>query len=106
MSSTKITATKAKEYINNYRQGLPAGSLRSAWLNRDFIDAVIALSSTETLDGVRVYLAKYTEDDPQEQFAAGDVTVILVPTAGGSDVDAYYDYSKICPPHCDDDEGD
>ncbi len=106
MSTTQITAAKAKEYINNYRDGLPSGSLRSAWLNRDFIDAVIALSSTETLDGVRVYLGKYTEDDPQEQFAEGDVTVILVPTANGSDVDAYYDYSKICPPHCAGDEGD
>ena len=104
--STQISAAKAKEYINNYRQGLPAGSLRSAWLNRDFIDAVIALSSTHSLDGVRVYMAKYTEDDAQDRFNEGEVTVILVPTEGGEDVDAYYDYSKICPPHCDGDAGD
>jgi hypothetical protein len=55
---------------------------------------------------VRVYLEKYTEDDPEERFAEGDTTLIIVPTAGGSDVDAYFDYTKICPPHCDDDEGD
>lgn len=106
MSSTQITAAKAKEYINNYRVGLPVGSLKSAWLNRDFIDAIIALSSTEDLDGVRIYLGKHTEDDLEERFANGDITVILVPTVDGNDLDAYYDYSKICPPHCDADEGD
>lgn len=103
--STKISATKAKEYINNYRQGLPAGSLRSAWLNRDFIHAVIALSTEKNLDGVRVYLAKYTESDPQQRFAEGDVTVILVPTENEEDLDEYHDYAKICPPHCDHDAG-
>lgn len=104
MSTTQIPVAKAKEYINNYRQTLPVGSLRSAWLNRDFIDAVIALSATQALDGVRMYLGKYTENGPQA--VAGDVTVILVPTVNGEDLDAYYDYSRICPPHCDGDVGD
>lgn len=104
--STQISAAKAKEYIDNYRQGLPPGSLRSAWLNRDFIDAVIALSATHNLDGVRVYMARYTENDQQNRFSEGENTVIIVPTEEGEDVDAYYDYSKICPPHCDGDIGD
>lgn len=110
--SSKISAAKAKQYINNYRQGLPAGSLKSAWLDRDFIDAILALEQTHQLDGVRVYLARYSEDDPQGRFSDGTDTIIIVPTQsgfadGGSDIqDAYYDYSRICPPYCNHDEGD
>jgi hypothetical protein len=104
--STQITKAKAMEYVNHYRDGLPSGSLRSAWLNRDFIDAIITLDGTATLDGVRVYLGKYTERGQDPEFNEGDVTVILVPTENGDDLDAYHDYSKICPPHCDGDEGD
>lgn len=110
--SSKISAAKAKEYINNYRQGLSSGSLRSAWINRDFIDAIIALDPTRQLDGVRVYLAKYTEDDTEGRFTAGSETIIIVPTESGTgddghDIDdEYYDYSRVCPPYCDNDEGD
>ena len=111
--SSQIPAVKAKEYIANYRQDLPPGSLRSAWIDKSFIDAIIALSATHQLNGVRVYMAKYTEDVSQTGFsaAAGDDTVIVVPTetgfAGGSkDIEgAYYDYAQVCPPHCDDDPG-
>ncbi len=109
--SSQISAVKAKEYIGNYRQGLPAGSLRSAWLDRDFIDAILALESTHQLDGIRVYLAKYSEDDPDERFSADTDTIIVVPTQGGvtrggNDIEsAYYDYSRVCPPYCDGDEG-
>ena len=108
--STNISKTTALEYINNYRNGLPPGSMKSAWLNRDFIDAILTLSSTHQLSGVRVYLAKYTEDDPDGLFVKDKDTVILVPTENGPDGDkdvdsAYYDYSQICPPHCPTDEG-
>lgn len=111
--SSQIPAIKAKEYINNYRQDLPPGALRSAWIDKSFIDAIITLSSTHQLDGVRVYMAKYTENANQAGFsaAAGDDTVIVVPTENGftgakKDVEeAYYDYAQVCPPHCDDDPG-
>lgn len=109
--SSQISALKAKEYINNYRQGLPAGALRSAWIDKSFIDAIIDLNSTEQLDGVRVYLAKYTENDADGRFSEGSETVIIVPTASdagdtGRDIeDAYYDYSRVCPPYCNQDEG-
>lgn len=110
--SSQISAVKAKEYINNYRQGLPPGALRSAWIDKSFIDAVISLNSTTQLDGVRVYLAKYTEDDAEGRFSEGSDTVIIVPTESeggdpGHDIeDAYYDYSRVCPPYCNNDEGD
>jgi hypothetical protein len=106
MSNSKISAAKAKEIIHHYRDGLPPGSLRSAWINRDFIDAILSLSSTEVLDGVRIYLGRHTESNPAQGVTAGDMTLILVPTVNGTDLDAYYDYTKICPPHCDGDEGD
>ena len=109
--SAQISSAKAKKLINNYRQGLPPGSLRSAWIDKSFIDAVIALSATHQLNGVRVYLAKYTEAENHDGFsaAAGDDTIIIVPTENGitgpEDVDAaYYDYAHVCPPHCDGDE--
>ena len=104
--STKITAAKAKEYIDNYRQGLPAGAIKSGWASRDFIDSLLTLAATENLDGIRVYLAKYTENDSLGRFAKGDVTMILVPTVGEEDIDEYHDYMKICPPHCAADIGD
>ena len=110
--SSQISAVKAKEYINNYRQGLPAGSLRSAWIDRSFIDVILSLESTRPLDGVRVYLAKYTEDDANSSFTEGTETVIIVATENvdadpGHDIeDAYYDYSRVCPPYCSNDEGD
>ena len=109
--SAHISTEKAKEYISNYRQGLPAGSLRSAWIGRSFIDAILALNETHQLDGVRVYLAKYTENDSEGRFTAGSETVIIVPTESGfadpgHDVeDSYYDYSRVCPPYCSNDEG-
>lgn len=112
--SSQISAAKAKEYINHYRQDLPQGSLRSAWIDKSFIDAIIALSSTHPLDGIRVYLARYTENVSQGSFSAveGSETVIVVATqsdttGGGNDIeDAYYDYAHVCPPHCDGDAGD
>ncbi|MGC4102479.1 hypothetical protein [Ferruginibacter sp.] len=112
--SAQISAAKAKEYINNYRKGLPPGSLRSAWIDRSFIDAVLALDRSGALDGVRIYLARFTEDVSQGSFSAvaGSDTIIIVPTQPGSDgtstdvQDAYYDYAHVCPPHCDGDEGD
>lgn len=109
--SSQISAAKAKEYINNYRQGLAPGSLRSAWIDRSFIDAILNLAGSKPLDGVRVYLAKYTENDAQGRFSEGSETVIIVPTETveedeGHDVeDAYYDYSRVCPPYCKNDEG-
>ena len=109
--SSQISATKAREYINNYRQGLPAGSLRSAWIDRSFIDAILALANTHPLDGVRIYLARYTEDDVNDRFSEGTETVIIVATENadadpGHDIeDAYYDYSRVCPPYCSNDEG-
>ncbi|MCP9749673.1 hypothetical protein [Ferruginibacter sp. HRS2-29] len=105
--SSKISADKAKVYINNYRQGLPPGALKSAWLDRDFIDAILALEQTHQLDGVRVYMARYSEDDPQGRFSANTDTVIIVPTEAETDIeDAYFNYSKICPPYCNHDVGD
>jgi hypothetical protein len=112
MRDTNITAEKAKEYIDNYRIGLPAGSLKSCWLNRDIIDAIIELDNTSPLNGLRVYLAKYTEDLQDGKFLAGAVTLIAVPTVLGIVPDTgidvatdYYDYSSPCPPHCDGDAG-
>jgi len=111
--SSQISAAKAKEYINNYREGLPAGSMRSAWIDRSFIDAIFSLSETHRLNGVRIYLARYTENISHGVFSAGEDgdTMIIVPTEGdnpdsGQDVeDGYYDYAHICPPHCDGDAG-
>lgn len=106
MSTTHIPAAKAKEYIRNYETGLPPGAMRSGWLNSDIIKAIVELSKTKELDGLRVYLAKYTEDDADGQFKKNDETFIVVPTEKGFagtrlDVqDAYYDYTQICPPHC------
>jgi hypothetical protein len=112
MRDTNISAVKAKEYIDNYRLGLPAGSLRSCWLNRDIIDAIIELENTAPLNGLRVYLAKYTEDLLDGKFKEGDITLIAVPTVlgivPGTGIDvatAFYDYSSPCPPHCDGDGG-
>ncbi len=109
--STQISKKKALEYINHYRSGLPAGSIKSGWLNRDIIDAIVILLSTHQLTGIRVYLAKYTADDPENNIVKDTDTFILVPTqngiAGNMDIDtAYYDYTRICPPVCDGDEGD
>jgi hypothetical protein len=110
--SSKIPAAKAKAYINYYRAGLPAGSLKSAWFSRDFIDEIIALNATHVLDGVRVYLARYNEDDPLGRFSEDTDTIIVVPTQAGTagdgnDIqDAYINYSRVCPPYCDEDEGD
>ena len=112
MSSSNISAQKAKEYINYYRHGLPAASLKSVLLNNEFIDRVIALSQTRQLNGVRIYLAKYSEDDQLKGVQKDDVTMIIVPTEegilpGAKDIeDAYYNYGQLCPPHCKDDEGD
>jgi hypothetical protein len=106
MSSTQIPAAKAKEYIEYYEQGLPPGAMRSGWLNKDIIDAIVELSKTHKLDGLRVYLAKYTEDDSKGRFKKDEDTMIVVPTEDGfvgakKDVeDAYFDYTFICPPHC------
>ena len=110
--SSKISAVKAKEYINNYRKNLPAGAMRSAWIDRSFIDAIIELEGTKQLDGVRVYLAKYNEDDGEGRFSEGNDTIIIVPTEdlsgdAGHDVEEdYFDYSRICPPYCRNDRGD
>ena len=111
MTSSQISAEKAKEYINNYRDGLAPGALRSVLLNSEFIERVIELSATRQLNGVRIYLAKYTETDVTKDVTEGDVTMIIVPTESGvvpgaKDVeDAYYNYGQLCPPHCKDDEG-
>lgn len=109
--SAQISAAKAKEYIKNYSQNLPAGALKSAWIDRSFIDAILALETTHQLDGVRVYLAKYNEDDAEGRFSMGTETIIIVPTVNGiaeesPDVeDAYYDYARLCPPYCDNNGG-
>ena len=109
--STQIPAAKAWEFINNYRRNLPAGSLKSAWLNRDIIDACIALNETNQLDGIRVYPAKYSEDDPGGKYSKDADTIILVLTENslaneGKNIDtAFFDYSQICPPHCPQDGG-
>ncbi len=107
--STVISAAKAKEYILNYRKDLPPGEMRSAWVNRDIIDAIIGLSSTNALDGIRIYLARYTEDDPGARFVKDTDTVIFVPTEENASGDAkdiktaYFNYTRICPPVCKDD---
>jgi hypothetical protein len=109
--SSPISVTKAKAYIDHYRDGLAPGALRSAWIGRSFIDAILALEDTHQLDGVRVYLAKYNENDPDGRFSADNDTIIIVPTEGGiagtgRDIEsAYHDYSRLCPPYCDGDEG-
>lgn len=109
--SANISAAKAKEYINNYRDGLPAGVMRSAWIDRSFIDAILALNDTHQLDGVRIYLARYTETDQDGRFSEGGDTMIIVPTQSGfgepgHDIeDSYYDYARVCPPYCSHDEG-
>lgn len=110
--SAQISAVKAKEYIQNYRQGLPAGSLKSVWVDKSFIEAILSLNETHKLDGLRIYLAKYSEDDENGRFFAETDTMIIVPTENGTtggekDIEsAYYDYDRLCPPHCDNDEGD
>lgn len=109
--SAQISAAKAKEYIQNYRKGLPDGSLKSVFVDKSFIEAILSLDETHQLDGVRIYLAKYSEDDEKGRFVVDTETMIIVPTESGivgaeRDIDsAYYDYNHLCPPYCDNDEG-
>ena len=64
------------------------------------------------MDGVGVYLARYTEDDTEQRFSEGVETGIIDPTANAAGEgehdfeDAYYDYSRVCMPYCSKDEGD
>lgn len=104
--STKLPAAKALEFIDYYQLNLPAGSLKSALLNRDIIDAIIALNATHQLDGLRVYLARYSENDTGGRYTKDVDTIIVVPTeetqsAEGQDIETeYHNYARLCPPYC------
>ena len=80
--------------------------MKSALLNKDIIDAIVSLNATHQLDGLRVYMARYSENDPGGRYAKDVDTIIVVPTqetesSSGKDIETeYHNYSRLCPPYC------
>lgn len=112
---SRIPKEIALEHIRYYRQGLDPSSIKSAWIDREFIEYVISNDPDKNITGLRVYLAKYKEgfEPVIDHPALKDLhTVIVVPTVSGvtgghPDIqDAYFNYGRPCPPTCDDDGGE
>ena len=89
---SQISYAEALEMINRYRDGLPKDSLKSVWLNHEVVDMI---RSNQEVTGIRVYLAKQTDNA---------VTTILAPTSENSEsinTDlGYFDYGIPCPTGC------
>ncbi len=97
-----ISQSTALEYINEYRAGINCEDLRSVKLGSEVIKAILDNASsqtTEQYDGIRVYLAKYTETVADTPAVKGNMTCIVALTI--SDVDSiYFDYGNPCPMDC------
>ena len=107
MSKSHIPREKAFEYIDNYKNNSPVGALESVWLDSELIDFIISMKQTP-INGLRVYMARYTEDDTQGKYRKDENTVIVVPTIKGivpergiDMEDGYFNYGHPCPPECD-----
>ena len=95
--ASNISKDAALKMINDYRHGLPKDSLKSAWLDKDIIDFIVAHAAKDKISGIRAYLAKNEK---------GQNTVILAAThdktaAMHEDMaNGYFDMSHPCPPDC------
>lgn len=90
--ASEINYATALEMVNRYRDGLPQGSLKSAWLNQEVIDMI---RNNQDVTGIRAYLAKQEDDT---------VTIILAPTGDNAEsvhLDlGYFDFAEQCPSVC------
>jgi hypothetical protein len=110
----QIPQSDAVTFINYYREGMAAGSVKSIWINQDILAFIVSESQQMPISGIRVYFGKYKEGvglvqstDAAKPYYKDTTTVILAVTettsGGNSDItDGYFDYGKPCPPYCND----
>jgi hypothetical protein len=115
--------TKTYHDVKRSNQWIPDMETRSVWYSKETYLQALGLpidTPTGIINGIRIYLGSYTEEHPNPD-KKGKITLVLVPTKGGTTVDDHkdilddpranpqdlpdpvkeeYNDGQLCPPNC------